>query len=647
MMRTNEEREALFLQAATKSVRKCFSKRTLAKRVFSEEEMKEIKEIDSFLKKVSMCHMDYLEKQLIGHKNYFCVAIRVKAKVCGEELETFVHQYILEEDFDYTRVEYYIAKGIYLANQNKHFEVYYCVNLIRPRYGEGDICMPRRATSYISMTSCIFCDLDMEEPYASMDDETLLATFESEQSEIVEMLHPLIVRSGRGMHLYVLLEESLDLTIEEEREHWKSLCKTLAFLLRDYNADYKVVDLARILRCIKSINRKEKYGKDGKKVELLKDSNERMSMEELEYKLDFLMRGGAGGMFQEILDEIIYEQEEEDSIRNDFFEVDFEDDIFVDDIKPYLPPSFIVSCYRQIEKVEEEKREGEQCENVWKDKKEDRKVSEEERTYLLEQIHKKERTYQGIQIAYKDLPDIMWQNRDLLFWVSNRKSIEGYRNHLLFFLAFNTYYFERVRSENAIYERLHYYNEKYFHPKLDEKEIRKQISICYKKFEKNIRTKYIRNETIQRFFPFEEEEKAYTIGNYYDVGSDLYIEKNKTRHREYNLNYYYEKLRDNQRIDYFQFLEEERKKECKEYIREHPFDSYTVAREHISIGENQYYDLRKEIQKELGMYIDKKDIYKPFEIDSQIKYSEYNKMFPCTRCTYGRRKKRFLHNKDM
>lgn len=646
-MRTSEEKEALFVEVAKKSVRKCFSKRALAKRSFSEEEMKEIVEIDTFLRKVSLSQLSQLERDVVYPNNYFCVAIRVKCTTHKEEYEIFEHKYILESDFDYKKDKLYIAKAIWLANQNKHFEVYYCVNLLRPRYGEGSRCLPRRATPNASMTSCIFCDLDLEEPYASMDDATFLETFERENRELVAMLNPMLVRSGFGVHLYVMLENSIDLSKEEDREHWKSLSKTLSFLLRNYNVDYKVIDCVRILRCIHSINRKEKYGREGKKVVLLRDSNERIAIEELEYKLDFLMRGGGAGVFESILEEIIVDDEASSEVQSGFYHIDFDDDIFVDEVKPYIAPQYVVDEYYHIMRKEEERaREKSLKESVQQRAKSPEQLQEEreERSLLLEKLHSnKKKTYQGIMVSYDELPKVMWQNRDLLFWISNRKSVEGYRNSLLFFFCFNTYYFEKVRSENALYERLHYYNEKFFKPKLKDRELRIQVSICFRKFEKETRTRYIRNETIQRFFPFEEEEKAYTKGNYYDANSNEYIEKQKARHRKEGLDYYYNKKRDNERIDFFHSLEEIRKKECYEYIREHPFETYTNARKIISIGERQFYDLRKSIQKELGVYEEKVDYYEPFRENINIKYDEYNKIFPCTRCTYHRRKKRYLN----
>lgn len=645
-MRTSEEKEALFVEVARKSVRKCFSKKALAKRSFSEEEMKEIVEIDAFLRKVSLSQLSRLERDVAYPNNYFCVAIRVRCTVANEEYETFEHKYILESDFNYKKDKLYIAKGIWLANQNKHFEVYYCVNLLRPRYGEGSRCLPRRCTPNASMTSCIFCDLDLEEPYASMDDETLLDTFVKENSELVAMLNPMLVRSGKGMHLYVLLEDSIDLSKEEEREHWKNLSKTLSFLLRNYNVDYKVIDCVRILRCIHSVNRKEKYGKEGKKVALLRDSNERIALDELEYKLDFLMQGGGASVFESILEEIIVDDEASSEAPSGFFFVEFDDDIFTDEVRPYVPPQYVIDEYNHIMRREEERaREKSLNESIPQRTKTQEELEEEreERTFLLEKLHSKKQTYQGIMVSYDELPKVMWQNRDLLFWISNRSSIEGYRNSLLFFFCFNTYYFEKIRNENTLYERLHYYNEKFFKPKLKERELRIQVSICFKKFEKETRTRHIKNETIQKLFPFEEEEKAYTIGNYYDINSNEHIAKQRKRHNKESLNYYYNKVRNNERIDFFNSLEELRKKECYEYIKENPYETYTNARKIISIGERQFYDLRKAIQKELGIYKEKVDYYEPFRKNINIKYDEYNKIFPCTRCTYHRRKKRYLN----
>lgn len=595
---------------------------------FDEEAMKEIKEIDAFLRKVSLSRMEPLEQQLLGYTNYFCVAVRVKAKICGEELEAFVHQYILERDFDY-KIDYYIAKGIYLANKNKHYEVYYTVNLLRARFENG-ICVPRRSVRNMTMASCIFCDLDLEEPYASLSDKDLLERLKAEQGELLDLLQPILVRSGQGLHMYVLLEESIDLSNEAKIQRWKQLCTRLAFLLRDYNADYKVVDTARILRCVHSINRKQKYG-GGKKVALLLDSNERHFLDEIDDNLEFLMQGGITKVYEDILGDVM----DDDSYDPNFIHLDFNDDIFTDEEGVYRSPAYIESEYRRLFP----------CENETSEKKESESTHIEHTvTSKFISTNTKKGKYKGISCKYEDFPDMMWQNKDLLFWICNRESVEGYRNLLIYFFCFNMYYFERYRSLNAIYERMNLINQKYIRPKISDKELRFHTKRCFQKFEKNIRTRYIANATIQKYFPFTDEEKKCTIGNYYKEGSKEHYEKYLEQHREYNRKYYYEKVRENERIDYFLFLEKERKEKCMQYIKEHPFDTYNKAIETIQIGENQYYTMRMEIQKELGLYKEKGCFYEPFRVNPDISYDEYNLIFPCSIKNYYSRKNRYKHS---
>lgn len=178
-----------FIELSRKIVRASFKKRALIKMEFSKEEMKKIKEIDQFLRTVSLDNTDDLEKQFRSYKHiYFCVVVKMKIMIRGSEMECYIHHYVNMKDFEYEKCDYYIAKGIYTISKNKHAEVFFCVNGLKAAYTETGLCVPERKQKNVCMASSIFVDLDLPSKYAQMGNEELLETFERENREFMNYL---------------------------------------------------------------------------------------------------------------------------------------------------------------------------------------------------------------------------------------------------------------------------------------------------------------------------------------------------------------------------------------------------------------------------------------------------------------------------
>lgn len=186
-MRTRMEIREKFIELSRKIVREAFKKRVLMKMEFSIEEMEKIKELDWFLKTVSLDNTDDLEKQFRSYQHtYFCVVVKMKIMIRGSEMETFIHQYVKMDDFNYEKCPFYIAKAIYTISRNKHAEVYFCVNGLKVGYTETGLCVPERKQKNVCIASSLFVDLDLKGQYARMNNKELLETFERENKEFIE-----------------------------------------------------------------------------------------------------------------------------------------------------------------------------------------------------------------------------------------------------------------------------------------------------------------------------------------------------------------------------------------------------------------------------------------------------------------------------
>lgn len=445
-----------------------------------------------------------------------------------------------------------------------------------------------------------------------------------------------MVRSGGGIHLYIPIE-TVDITGEEKLNQWRNVTGDLAFLLHKYGSDIKCIDTCRILRSPFTRNRKEKYGKDGLEVSVMRTTEKRFTLEEVGEKITWLIRGGDKQYFESILEDIFYYEEEEtevseeDDIMSNFFPIDFDDDIFPDEPQVYVPSKVILEELKRLERLEREAKEKEieQTKN---------EAPLERPVHFGEVSENVKNSYQGICVDYNSLPDIMWQSRDLLFYLCNRATSEGCRNNILFFFCFNAYYFEGKRKLDELINMCKWINEKYFKPPLPEEELSYTVKHWYNIFKMNIRTKYVRNETIQTYFPFTDKEKEYTTGNYYPVDSNEYLEKKRKSHAKNSLEQHHRK-REAKGIESLKSKQER----TKQFIREHPEAPYSKAKEDLGIGESFFYRQRKSIQEELGLRKEKPAYESLFMESPDITYEEFKEKFDVTKCTFYRQRRKYLN----
>lgn len=181
-------------------------------------------------------------------------------------------------------------------------------------------------------------------------------------------------------------------------------------------------------------------------------------------------------------------------------------------------------------------------------------------------------------------------------------------------------------------------NEKYFKPPLPEEELSYTVKHWYNIFKMNIRTKYVRNETIQTYFPFTDKEKEYTTGNYYPVDSNEYLEKKRKSHAKNSLEQHHRK-REAKGIESLKSKQER----TKQFIREHPEAPYSKAKEDLGIGESFFYRQRKSIQEELGLRKEKPAYESLFMESPDITYEEFKEKFDVTKCTFYRQRRKYLN----
>ena len=309
-MRTGNEIKEAFYHMSEGMVKRCFEKRRIKRADFTKEDMEAIKKMDAFLQRVSGVHGE--EEDFTSYKKYFCIMVKMSMEYKGVTYERCYHRYFESgEAFGETgKIPCLAAKAIYLMNQCKHAEVFYCVNLLRARYKSeyGFFGVDRVKENCVNASS-LYIDLDLPEELMELSDGELLEKFMEEFGELCACLHPELVRSGGGLHLYVPVV-SLPMEDKDIRNRWMKAVSDLGVLLSSWGADCKCMDVVRVLRPVGVMNRKKKYGK-GKEVRLLMESKGRMSLEEIESQLSFLLKGGSAAFFESLLSEMIWDGTDE------------------------------------------------------------------------------------------------------------------------------------------------------------------------------------------------------------------------------------------------------------------------------------------------------------------------------------------------
>lgn len=605
-------------------VSRIFSKRYIKKQIFTEEELEEIRQTDEFLQRVSKDNTDTMLKELEPYNRYFVIMIKMSMEYKGEVYETCYHKnFNAEESFgEDAKIPFLAAKAIYLMNKCRHAEIFFCVNLLRARYREDfGFSLVERQKKNAAVSSSLYVDLDLPEELVSLDDEHLLAAFESRFEELNLCLSPDIVRSGSGLHIYIEID-SVSLEEEEMRERWSYLVREIGILLSSWGADYRCMDVVRVLRPVGVMNRKKKYG-TGKKVCWLKKSEKRMSIDEVEQEVNFLKKGGSENFFREVLLDMDYDADDATAL---FYGIDFVDDIFVDDEGKYIVPQVFADEYRNIIRHENEEKE--------KGKKEGTKKTtaikcpseaSHEKTQKHDHIND---SYVGIRTPYEALPQMYWQNRDIIFFLNNRSNVEGVRNSIILLFANNLYFGEKIQDEEIIIEKMLWLNEHYFKPKEDEQIIKKQTQRCFKIIAQNKYPVHIRNSTILRLLPFKEEELWETQGNYFEPGTEDFIKKRRKKKNEAH----------RRKVGVFACeIRDENRQKLKQLLTKNPQLVYKDVKELLDVSDKMYFAVKKQVKEELGLV---KDYLTPIRNNPQISFKEYKQFFPnCERRTYKKYRK--------
>lgn len=501
-MRTKDEVKLGLSRALNNTVNQAFHKRGFSDD-FSEEELEEIKEIDSFLKRVSLYRGEGFGME--DDYQFFFLCCKAKIHYYGKEISCFANKPIplkkIKEEKD---IQFYVAKAIYKLIKKKNIEVYYAVNTFVSGYTLSGRRYPQRIGECVSHSNAVFCDIDLPEEMHEMKDEDVLELLTDGYEEVfLNIPVSFAIRSGGGIHLYFELEQTVDLQSEPMDELWRDTMKCLQKVFQDFGADNQALDKSRLLRLPNSINRKEKYG-EGKKVRIMYDSKRTYDLEDLNKKLHFVLEGGIAGLFEEIATQI-------DDIT--FYAALEHDSSFYDDMPEEDPFKEIVYMESSEINKEEIQKQTDDEELTEEEKTAIRKAENKKKLSELLRKKKKDVKYKGISVDYNSIePSEFWQNRDLIFWILNRDSHDGYRHHLLFILGVNWYYIKNIKEEEQLKEKWRTVN-KYLNPPLDDLE--GFTKATYQYFCKKTKFHGIRNSTIETIFGFTEEEKQIVIGNYY------------------------------------------------------------------------------------------------------------------------------------
>lgn len=602
-MRSDLSIKYMLAHAAQSTVRSAFYKRKF-RDDFTEEEMVKVKEIDRFLKEVNL-HRNapmFEDKRI----RYTCIIFRATYyKKDGTCIECFVPKYINQEDFEYKKIPYFVAKCIYRLSQKRCIEVFYTVNTLRALPNDNNKYIPERKRDNIFSSSSLYVDLDLPSELSHLSNSEILSLIKQDYEELFINIPPsLILRSGGGCHLYYSFEESYYLKTEEQLFFYMNMLKTLQQLFENYGADVKCVDCVRILRVPNSKNRKPKYGADGKDISIIYSTGERYDVQELEKKLKFLKDGGMTGLCESVLESMMYGYEE-----------------------------------KVAEESEQEETEQEVLEEVLEEKIE--KLELKPKPYKVSANVQKliDFGYKGVQPFYDYSGETYYQAKDMMCWLQNREYHEGVRNNMLFFFNYIWFVYNRTWTYDAMLERSQKLNT-YFNPQLSQTELEKAVRNNFNNL--NAKKHFncsIRNTTIQRYLHFtEEEKKTCCIGLYYETYAE-YLEASRQKKMQYSKDRYTKELEKEGKI-----RRTERKEMFKELLKENPLMTIKEFQKITGLSRASYDVYKREIGNTKEKHFQKqKDYYlQPFKSNEKISRSEYKKLLGCSDSTYTKYKNIFL-----
>ena len=615
-----------YIECCTKFVKKFTYKRKIVKHSFEEEELVKVKEIDRFLRSIILDNTDEMLLRFEEkYKRYLGITVKINNNH-NEELSFMLNLFFDTDDFDYGKDNLYIAKSLYLIGQNKHLEVFFCTSLLKASRNEFGFVLPERKKKNCISASAFICDLDLPEHLKTLSDDAIMELLDYDYYELFKELGGTIVRSGGGLHLYIGTQ-TIDLKIPEMEQRWRSLSNDLTILFRDFGSDIRCSgDLVRLLRVPNCVNRKPKYGPQGKSVKILRSDYRINSLETIEQVVDYCLKGGSQGIFEDVLDDIIpYDKKEEL-----FYHIEWDDDIFIDEVKRYEPPKVIREKYKVLFPNEE-------CERVTP-KSSIPKVHSNLETKSPKAKGDYYSSYTGIMVDYKTFSREPYYVKDILFFLSNRSSSEGIRHTTIFMLLFSWYFFSHIHDTDTLISKMKYVNDTFFKPSFSEHEILSQTKSNLQYVMKlGHRFKRFRNETIVKYYAPTEEEKAITIGNYYEKESMSYRSKKQAKESKAWIKRYHEK-KEEQGIQTYTWEGQEEK--AYKFLMENPYITPTKALK-AGISTRQYYKLIDKVRSELGIVVQKKDLESYFIENPDITFKEFFELTGASRTSYQNYRRKY------
>lgn len=591
--RSDLEVKAELAIALRKVVNKAFRKKDFDDN-FTEAELEKIKEIDTFLRMVSQ------HKNPEGfddtRKKYLYICCKSKyVRKNGTEIMVFVNRPIDQDDFNYKKVDMFIAKCFYRLSLNRYIEVYFGVNSFKGIVREGKFRIERKQDNVVS-SCCLFTDIDLPKELQELSDAEVLSMIKEDYEELFINVPPTyIIRSGGGVHIYFCFEESFYLENEEQQEEYRCALKTLQLLFESFGGDPAVVDRTRILRSPHSYNRKDKYGKQGKEVSILEFNDITYDFVQLKKDLEFLLEGGMEGLQEDILD-----------------------DIFMDYDYSYIEETDEAETIQETEEPKSRKRER------------------NEHTAIQRMI---DFQYKGIQPYYDYNNEQHYLARDIMIWLQGRSNHEGKRHKILFFMHYIWYVLNGIRTEERLMERSLKLNT-YFKPSLDNHELEELVkyNIRYLNAREH-KPRNIRHMIIQSELHFTDEELTITQGIYCDTYKE-YEEKRRIKGNKKDYERYI-RIREEQG----KRPKGEAKQKNLEIIKQNPLISYREFHELTGLSKPTYDDYKKALNydREFRKKLIRDKWLQPFKDTPKISCSEYCKLMNCSKATFE--KYRAIFNK--
>ena len=612
MRRIDDVKKMLF-QVSKKVITRQFHKRGFDDN-FTTEEMEDIKQLHEFLK--SICFRRKEEDIFCsGSTASICLVVKASIKYNNQTVSVFIDKYISENELLYFKIDYFVAKAIYRLAKRNCFELFYCVNLMKPTRYNG-IYLLERMNSNALCNNAIFIDVDLPDEHKNKTEEELLNLLSDCNKELFQSFS-YIIHSGGGLHCYLCFKKSFYFYDTEDELKWKSIMNRYTCLLEELGADFRIINKSRILRVPFSYNRK--YGKDGKQVKIIKNSGlVYEDIYELEQKLQLLEKDELIKIQKNIIDEVmnvyLYAMEEFQELGYDstmFYPVEFNEPIFSEDFIPVM---------KNIKLTDNDKPTESKKTNLTKTV----TLSKDIPNQSVINRKTKERNYIGITCDYETIKDVFYQNRDMKFLLLNRDCTIGIRNYLVFLFIYNWYKFGKIKNEEVLYEYTCDLNNNYFKPSLHQTELDLYFKEALKKVkaQEKVFKKGIKNSVVEKIFHISDEEKLFLLGNY-----SLTEEENKERLKRMYRASYKKKMEKN--INYTS--RDEKVDKYKKIIEDNP----TITFEEFNKLTNYSY------KKELGLGTGKeKTKHKPeeylkvFEDNPNITFVEYKKIIKCDMRTY-------------